>query len=130
MGSPARREALFSNRPCSGALYTPLMEVAMRVSTIVLALACLVTGFGLAGTRVKAVEDVSAARFPSDITVGARVAVSLGPQTGFSCTIERIDAGWFKCAPDEPNEFIKVERPRWYAIAHVTDVQKLQQPTR
>jgi hypothetical protein len=79
---------------------------------------------------VKALEDVSPARFPSDITVGARVAVSLGPQSGFSCMIERIDAGWFKCAPDQLDAFKTVERPSWYAIAHVTDVQKLQQPTR
>jgi len=101
----------------------------MRVSTVVLALACLVTGFALAGTRVKALEDVSAARVPSDITVGTRVSMSLGPQS-FSCTIERIDAGWVKCAPDEPDAFTKVERPAWYAIAHVTDVQKLRPPTR
>jgi hypothetical protein len=40
-------------------------------------------------------------------------------------TTDSIDAGWFKCAPDQT-----VERPAWYAIAHVTDVQKLQQPTR
>jgi hypothetical protein len=102
----------------------------MRVSTVVLALACLVTGFALAGTSVKAGEDVSPARFPSDITVGTRVVMSFGPQSGFSCTIERIDAGWVKCAPDQLEAFKKVERPAWYAIAHVTDVQKLQQPTR
>lgn len=102
----------------------------MRVSTVVLALACLVAGFALAGTRVKALEDVSPARFPSDINVGSRVVMSLGPQSSFSCTIERIDAGWVKCAADELDAFKKVERPAWYAIAHVTDVQKIQQPTR
>ena len=98
----------------------------MRVSTVVLALACLMTGFALAGTRVKALEDVSPARFPSDIAVGARVAVSLGRESNFSCTIERIDAGWFKCAPDEVDAFNKVDSPSWYAIAHVTDVRPLQ----
>ena len=102
----------------------------MRVSTAVLALACLVTGFALAGTRVKALDDVSPARFPSDITVGTRVTVSLGPEQRFTCAIERIDAGWFKCAPEEIDAFSKVESPGWYAIAHVTDVQKLKQPTR
>jgi len=101
----------------------------MRLSTVVLALACVVTGFALAGTRVKAVEDVSPARFPNEITVGASIAVSLGPEKGFSCTIERIDIGWFKCAPDQLDAFKTVERPSWYAIAHVTDVRLLQ-PTR
>jgi len=87
-----------------------------------------VTGFALAGTRVKALEDVSPARFPSDITIGTRVLMSFGDRS-FSCTIERIDAGWVKCAPDEIDAFKKVERPAWYAIAQLTDVQKLQ-PTR
>src|SRR5262245_27266342 len=103
-----------------------LKEVAMRVSTVMLALACLITGFALAGTRVKAVEDVSPARFPGDITVGARVLVSLGAESGFSCTIERIDAGWFKCADEALDPFNKVENPGWYAIAHVTSVRRLQ----
>ena len=102
----------------------------MRVSTIVLALACLVTGFALAGTRVKALEDASPARFPTDITVGTLVLVSLSSQSGFSCTIERIDTGWFKCAADQPDAFNKIERPDWHAIAHVTGVRKLPQPTR
>jgi hypothetical protein len=98
----------------------------MRVSTVVLALACLVTGFALAGTRVKALEDVPPARFPSDITVGTRVLMSFGSGSVFSCTIERIDAGWVKCAPDQLDAFNTSERPAWYAIAHVTDVQKVQ----
>ena len=67
------------NRLCSGALYTSLKEVAMRVSTAVLAIACLVTGFAVAGTRVKALEDVSPARFPSDITVGPVSRCRSGP---------------------------------------------------
>jgi hypothetical protein len=107
-----------------------LKEVVMRVSTVVVAFACLVTGFAFAGPRVRALDDVSQARFPSGINVGTRVVMSLGPQSGFSCTIERIDAGWVKCAPDELDAFKKVERPAWYAIAHVTDVRVIQQPTR
>lgn len=99
----------------------------MRVSTVVLALGCLVTGFAVAGTRVKALEDVSPARFPGDINVGTRVVMSFGGQSGgtVDCTIERIDAGWVRCAPDV-DPFHGVERPAWYAISHVTDVQRLQ----
>ena len=102
----------------------------MRVSTVALALACLVTGFAVAGTRVRAIDDVSSARFPSGINVGTRVVMSVGPHSSFSCTIERIDAGWVKCASEELGAFEKVERPAWYAIEHVTDVQVIQQPTR
>ena len=100
----------------------------MRVSTVVLALSCLVTGYALAGTRVKALEEVSPARFPSGITIGSHIVMSFGTQTGgiMPCTIERIDAGWVKCAPDELDAFNKVERPEWYAIAHVTDVKPVQ----
>jgi len=97
----------------------------MRMSTVVLALACLVTGFALAGTRVKAVEDVSSARFPSDITVGTRVSMSFGEGSS-SCTIERIDAGWVKCAPEQVDVFTKVDSRGWFAIAHVTNVERLQ----
>lgn len=97
----------------------------MRVSTVVLALGCLLTGFALAGTRVKALEDVSSARFPSGFTVGTRVQMSFDPQSRVFCTIERIDAGWVKCA-DEMDGFNKEPHPAWYAIAHVTDVERLQ----
>jgi hypothetical protein len=99
-----------------------------RVSTAVLALACLVTGFALAGTRVKALDDVSPPRFPSDISVGTRIVMSLdGPNGGtISCAIERMDAGWIKCATDEQDTFHPTVRPQWYAIAHVTDVEPVQ----
>jgi hypothetical protein len=98
----------------------------MRLSPAALAFVCLGAGFFLAGTRLKAVEDVSPARFPSDITVGTRVGMSFDGRTGgnVDCTIERIDAGWVRCAPDNVDSFHTVERPAWYAIAHVTDVQR------
>lgn len=53
------------------------------------------TPFALAGTRVKALEGVSPARFPSGIAVGTRVVMAFGTESGglVPCTIERIDAG-------------------------------------
>lgn len=97
----------------------------MRMSTAVLALACVVTGFVLAGTQVRAVEDVSPARFPNEIVIGARVAVSLDGKK-LSCTIARVDVGWFQCAPEGVDPFKMTERPEWYSIAQVSWVQRLQ----
>jgi len=44
----------FPNRLRAGALDTSLKEAALRVPPLVLALACLVTGCILAGTRAEA----------------------------------------------------------------------------
>ena len=97
----------------------------MRLSSVALALVCVVTGYALLGTRVKAVEDVSAARFPSGIGVGSHVLMwfSSDPKT-VSCTIARIEAGWVSCAPTETDPFQKVvQYETWYNLAQVVTVE-------
>jgi hypothetical protein len=109
------------------AVYTSVKEVAMRVSTVVLALLGVMTGYALGGTRVHAVEDQTL-RFPSGIGVGTRVVMyfSSDPKM-IDCTIGRIDAGWVRCAPGETDPFQKVEpREEWYALAHVVSVWKVE----
>jgi len=102
----------------------------MRVFTAVVALVCLVTGYALAGTRVKALEDVSPARFPGGITVGTRVALWFGSSENggtIYCTIARIDAGWVRCAATDVDPFKTVEQHEsWYALARVISVDKLE----
>lgn len=106
----------------------------MRVSTVVLALSCLVTGYALAGTRVSAVDDPSqsARRFPPGMPVGTRVMLTFSSSSSqmrdyFSCSIAEVSAGWFRCAPDEnqTDVFTKPEEV-WYDLAHVTRVKKLE----
>jgi hypothetical protein len=102
----------------------------VRVSTVALALACLVTGCALLGTWVNAVQDSSPARrFPSGINVGAHVMLQVagqvvGPDT-VDCTIARIDGGWFLCAPKEqPSAFTKPVET-WYDIGHFVWVRRV-----
>ena len=98
----------------------------MRLSTVVLALSCLVTGYALVGTRVSALEDVSPARrFPNGIGIGDRVNLwfSSDPKM-VTCTIARLDAGWVRCeAKQDP--FNKPPEV-WYDLAHVVSIEKLE----
>jgi hypothetical protein len=100
----------------------------MRVSTVVLALSCLVTAYVLLGTRANALEDVSPARrLPSGIGVGTHVSLEFpnGPNNAsyVDCTIARIDAGWIRCAaPEDPFKATPAEV--WYDLAHVVSVTR------
>jgi hypothetical protein len=126
--------SVFPNRlPCRE-VYTSSKEVAMvRVSTVALALACLVTGYALAGTRVNALEDVSSARrLPSGIgAVGTHVTLWFASDPKrVTCTIARIDAGWVRCAPEQGDGFGPTFGPtpqlqeEWYDLGHVVGVTK------
>ena len=105
----------------------------MRVSAVVLALSCLITGYALAGTRVRALEDVSAARrFPAGVGVGTHVLLGFSSDPkSVECTINRIDAGWVRCAQPENSlgpSFAATFQPTeaWYDLAHVISVTKLE----
>jgi hypothetical protein len=115
----------FSNRWSFRAVYTwSLKEVTMRVSTIVLALSCLLMAYMFVGNRVNAQDDHSPVRrFPSGIGVGTRVNLELTNDTRYiECTIARIDAGWIRCAaPEDP---FKPPPEVWYDLAHVVSVTK------
>src|SRR5579859_6008160 len=69
------RAGEFPNRRRFGAVYTASQEVTMRVSTVVLAVAFLVTAYTLVGTRVNALEDSPLRRLPSGLGVGAHVVL-------------------------------------------------------
>jgi len=98
----------------------------MRVSTVVLALACLVAGYAMASTRVSAVED-QARRFPGGIAVGTRVSLTYmeadAPRFYANCTIAVVDGGWFRCAVKE-DPFNKPPEV-WMDLAHVTRIEKV-----
>jgi hypothetical protein len=122
----------FPNRLRALAVYTSVKEVAMvRVSTVMLAVACLVTGYALLGTRVSAQDGSSVRRLPSGLGVGAHVVLSVpGDPKSVGCTIDRIDGGWVRCAEPE-NSSGPTFGPRtqvtetWYDIAHIISVQKV-----
>ena len=118
------------NRRRFGAVYTASQEVTMRVSTVVLAVSCLVTAFAVVGTRANALEDSSTRRLPSGVGVGAHVVLwfSSAP-TSVGCTITQVDAGWVRCAAPEgfgptvgPTQMVT---DSWYDVAHVVWVQKV-----
>jgi len=98
----------------------------MRVSTVLLALSCLVTGYSLAGARVNATEDVYR-RFPAGVGTGTHVRLTFSSEPNYvDCTIERIDGGWLRCAPpDDPFRTYKVEEI-WYDVSHVVTVTKVE----
>jgi hypothetical protein len=99
----------------------------MRLSTAVLALSCVVTGYALVGTRVNALQDASPARrFPSGMGVGTHVKLFFSSDPRLvDCTIARIDGGWIRCAPEEqPTAFTKPAEV-WYDLAHVVTVEKV-----
>jgi hypothetical protein len=118
-----------SNRRPFGAVYTASQEVTMRVSTVVLAVSCLVTAYALVGTRVHALEDSSTRRLPSGVGVGAHVVLGFSSDPkSIGCTIAQVEAGWVRCgAPDGfgptlgPNQITD----SWYDLAHVVWVQKV-----
>lgn len=100
----------------------------MRFSTAVLALACLVVGYLLAGTRVSAIEDQSR-RLPSGVGLGSHVVFWFSSDTkSADCTIDRIDAGWVRCAsPENGPTFGPTTHATetWYDIAHLINVRKV-----
>ena len=54
-----------------------MKEIGMRVSTVVLAVLCIVSAYAFLGTRVKAFEEVfQARRLPSGINIGTTVTLS------------------------------------------------------
>ena len=95
----------------------------MRVSTVAVALFCLVTGYLLLGTRVNATEDTYR-RLPVGMNVGSQVRLSFSSDPkSVSCKIDYIDAGWLRCAgPDDP--FNKPQYETWYDVAHVVSVSR------
>jgi len=101
----------------------------MRVSTVVLAVAFLVTAYTLVGTRVNALEDSPLRRLPSGLGVGAHVVLGFSSDPkSVACTIAQVEAGWVRCgAPDGfgptlgPNQI----GDSWYDLAHVVSVQKV-----
>jgi hypothetical protein len=80
-----------------------------RVSAAVLAIGCLLTGYGLAGSRVGATADdtVVVRRLPDGVNVGDHVRLTFvagalgGNNPGVvECTVAGLWGGWVRCATD------------------------------
>jgi len=98
----------------------------MRLSTAVLALTCVLTGYALVSTRASAQDDHSPVRrFPSGISAGTHVMLQFGGGNNINCTIDRVDGGWFRCASEEEPSGLRKPAETWYDIAHVVWVQKV-----
>lgn len=101
-----------------------------RVSTVVLALACLVTGYSFAGSRVGATADevLQARRFPDAVNVGQHVVLTFVVNTfgnspsPLECTIAAVSQGWVRCEDGPTRQGVGV----WYDLAHVVKVEKLE----
>jgi hypothetical protein len=118
-----------------------------RVSAAVLAIACLVIGYTLAGARVGAsADDVQVARrLPFGVNTGDRVTLtfavnSLGNSLSLiECTVADVSGGWVQCAQDDgvmvsgqpytppPGAISTHERKTvWYDLMRVVKVTKAE----
>jgi hypothetical protein len=115
-----------------------------RVSAAVLAIGCLLTAYGLAGSRVGATADdtVIVRRLPPSVNVGDHIrltftagAFSSSPNT-MECTVADLWGGWVRCAgdpSDAPSErpvspvggtSTQGESATWYDLMRVLVVYK------
>jgi hypothetical protein len=81
-----------------------------RISATVLSMACLVTGYALAGSRVRATaEDTQSRRLPNTVNVSDHITLAFAAgsfgnsPSVFECTILDVSVGWVRCATDNVN---------------------------
>jgi hypothetical protein len=118
-----------------------------RISVASLAIACLLTGYGLNGGRVRAAaDDVNQARqLPGSVSVGDRVTLTFvvnsfgNSPSPLDCTIAEVSGGWVRCAPNDPSRngqplpifaapgiVSGTDRVVWYDLSRVVAVEKVK----